>query len=140
MANHTKRIERRRADNAERRQSKFDAHHRWARMAASKVKLVADQVRGLPINQALEQLQFSTKRAARMIGKVVRSALANAEYQISERKLDLDVDKLFVSEVRVGVAPSMKRYMTRSRGMAYQILKHSCHIGVTLAPGAEARA
>lgn len=134
MANHTVRAERRHAAREERRKRCFDAHHRWARMSAHKVRLVADQVRGLPISRALEQLQFSNRRAAFLIGKVVRSALANAEYQISERKLDIDIDKLRVAKIEVGRGPYLKRWMTRARGMAYPILKHSCHISVTLSP------
>lgn len=134
MANHTERIQRRREEKSERRDRAFTAHHRWARMGAAKVRLVADQVRGLPINRALEQLQFSTRRSAYLIDKVVRSALANAEFQISERKLDLNVDGLYLADVTVGEGPRLKRYMTRARGMTYPVIKHSCHISVTLAP------
>ncbi|MFC1705490.1 50S ribosomal protein L22 [Planctomycetota bacterium] len=134
MAKHTRRKEERGAAREARAGRFFEAHHRWARMSASKVRLDADSVRGLPINDALQQLQFSNRRGAFLLNKVVRSALANAEYQISEDKLDLDVDKLYVANVSVGEGPYLKRWMTRARGMAYPILKHTCHISVTLAP------
>jgi large subunit ribosomal protein L22 len=98
------------------------------------VRKVGDQIRGMPINRALEVLKFTKKRGGYLLGKVVKSALANAEYQISDLKLDLDIDSLYVAEVQVGDGPSMKRWMTRSRGMAYPILRRFCHISATLAP------
>ena len=134
MAKHTARVERRRAEAEARRDKEFKAHHRYARMSASKVRLVADKVRGMGIDQTLEQLQFSNRRAAYLIDKVVRSALANAEYQISERGLDIDVDRLYIADIQIGEGPVLKRWMTRARGMAFPIHKHSCHISVTLMP------
>jgi large subunit ribosomal protein L22 len=132
MAKHKRRKEARVAAKAALAEKRFTAHHRWARMSATKVRLVADQVQGLAINAAMEQLQFSNRRASYLINKVVRSALANAEYQISEHGIDLDVDKLYVAEVRVGEGPMLKRWMTRARGVAYPIHKRSCHIMVAL--------
>lgn len=137
MANHVKRRERTRAERAERKGSEFAASHRWARMSPRKVRLVADQVRGLSINSALEQLQFSNRRAARMIEKVVRSALANAEFQVSDNRLDVDLDQLVLDYVAVDDGPTLKRWMTRARGTAYPILKRSCHIAVCLRPRAQ---
>jgi large subunit ribosomal protein L22 len=138
MANHTRRKQQR----AEKKQAelgkRFTASHRWARSSPRKVRLVADQIRGLGINEALVQLQFSTKRAAALLDKVVRSALANAEYMISEHRLDIDIDDLKVGQVTVDGGPVMKRWMPRARGSAYPILKRSCHIAVTLVPPAEA--
>jgi large subunit ribosomal protein L22 len=138
MANHNERKARHKAENDARRASEFSAHYRFARMAGTKVRLVADQVRGLPINRALETLKFSKKRGAAMLNKVMKSALANAEYQISEQKLDMEVDNLYVADVQADEGPTLKRWMTRSRGMAYPILRRMCHIHVTLrpAPGA----
>ncbi|RME72673.1 MAG: 50S ribosomal protein L22 [Planctomycetota bacterium] len=138
VANH----KRRKQQRLERRQAelgrRFRASHRWARSSPRKVRLVADQIRGLGINDALEQLQFSTRRAARLLEKVVRSALANAEYVISENRIDLDIDDLVVGEVRVDDGPTIKRWRPRARGMAYPILKRSCHISVALVPPVEA--
>ena len=138
MAKHNDRKERHRAEKEAKRGKEFQAHHRFARIAGTKVRLVADQVRGLPISRALETLKFSKKRGGMMLNKVLKSALANAEYQISEHKLDLDVDDLFVATVMVDEGPTLKRWMTRSRGMAYPILRRYCHIHAMLAPkGAE---
>jgi large subunit ribosomal protein L22 len=132
MANHNDRKARHKAENDARRAIEFPAHHRFARMAGTKVRLVADQIRGLPINKALETLKFSKKRGAAMLNKVVKSALANAEYQISELKLEIEVDNLYVADVHADEGPTLKRWMTRSRGMAYPILRRMCHIHVTL--------
>jgi len=132
MANHNIRKERHEAEKAARRKSEFDASHRFARMAGTKVRLVADQIRGLNVNKALETLKYSKKRGAAYLLKVVKSALSNAEYRISEDKLDLDLDNLHVADVQIDEGPTMKRWMTRSRGMAYPILKRFCHIHLTL--------
>ncbi|GIW71434.1 MAG: hypothetical protein KatS3mg102_0976 [Planctomycetota bacterium] len=134
MANKVRRRQQRRQARQARRSTEFRAAHRWARSSARKVRLIADQVRGLPINDALEQLQFSNRRAAKLLDKVVRSALANAEYQIGEQGLEMDVDDLVLAEVQVDEGLTIKRWMTRARGMAYPILKRTCHIEVTLRP------
>jgi large subunit ribosomal protein L22 len=135
MANHTRRKEAHQAAKEAKRGKEFAASHRWARIGAEKVRLVADQIRDLPINKALNILKFTKKRGGYLLGKVVKTALANAEYQISELKLDLDIDSLYVADVHVDEGPTMKRWMTRSRGMAYPILRRFCHINATLAPG-----
>lgn len=135
MANHNKRKEAHEADREARRGKEFTSSHRWARIAGEKVRLCADQIRGLPINRALEILKFTKKRGGYLLGKVVKTALANAEYQISEQKLDLDIDSLYIADVHVDDGPTMKRWMTRARGMAYPILRRMCHINTTLAPG-----
>src|SRR5271165_4050738 len=101
MANHSKRKERHEAENAARRSSEFEAMHRFARMAGTKVRLVADQIRGLNVNKALETLEYSKKRGGMYLKKVVKSALANAEYRISEMKLEIDLDTLYVADVQV---------------------------------------
>ena len=138
MAKHSERKARRDEERQALRGSRFRAAHRFARQSATKVRLVADQIRGLPINRALDALKYSKKRGARLLDKVVRSALANAEYAISEQKLDFSTDDLWVTEVEASEGPALKRWMTRARGMAYPILKKTCHIYVTLAPkGAE---
>jgi large subunit ribosomal protein L22 len=135
MANHNKRKEAHEAERAARKGKEFEAHHHFARIAGEKVRKVADQIRGLPINRALEVLKFTKKRGGYLLGKVVKSALANAEYQISEQKLDLDIDSLVVADVQAEDGPTMKRWMTRARGMAYPILRRMCHINATLKPG-----
>jgi large subunit ribosomal protein L22 len=135
-ANHIRRKEAREAEKLAARGKRFEATHRWARIAPEKVRWVARQIQGVPINRALEIIKFSKKRGGYLLGKVLKSALANAEYQISDQKLDLDLDSLHVVSAHAEEGPSMKRWMTRARGMAYPILRRFCHIYVTLAPAA----
>lgn len=96
-------------------------------MAPLKVRLVVDLVRGKPVPQALEILRFSPKRAAVYVGKVIRSAVANAVTQG-----DVDEADLVVARTWVGDGPRMRRFRPRSRGMAAPILKRFCHIEVIL--------
>jgi len=101
------------------------SRHKNARISPQKVRLVADQVRGLPVERALEILQFSNKKAATIIYKVLQSAIANAEHNFS-----LDIDELKLSSISVDQAPVMKRLRTRAKGRADRILKRSSHINV----------
>jgi len=100
---------------------------RNARMAAQKMRLVADQVRGLPVEQALNVLTFSNKKAAHMIKKVLESAIANAEHNDGA-----DVDELRVARICVDEGPTMKRWRARARGRAAKILKRTSHVTVTV--------
>ena len=99
-----------------------------ARISAQKCRLVADQIRGLPVERALEELTFSKKRAAHMMRKVLESAIANAEHNEGA-----DVDELKVEAVFVNEGPTMKRWRARAKGRANQILKRTSHITVTVA-------
>jgi large subunit ribosomal protein L22 len=99
-----------------------------ARMSAQKVRLVADQVRGKSVEAALEILQFSTKKGADMIKKVLESAVANAEHNDGA-----DVDELKVSTIFVDEGMTMKRIKPRAKGRADRVLKRSCHITVKVA-------
>jgi len=99
-----------------------------ARLSAQKARLVADQVRGRPVEEALDTLTFSPKKAARIIKKVLESAIANAEHNDG-----LDVDELKVSTVLVDEGPVMKRIRPRAKGRADRIFKRSCHITVKVA-------
>ena len=96
-----------------------------ARIAAQKARLVADQIRGESVESALEVLQFSKKKAAAILKKIVESAVANAEHNDG-----LDVDELKVSAVYVDEGMTMKRIRPRAKGRADRILKRSCHITV----------
>ena len=96
-----------------------------ARMSAQKARLVADQVRGKSVEAALEILQFSTKKGADIIKKVLESAIANAEHNDGA-----DVDELKVSTIFVDEGMTMKRIKPRAKGRADRILKRSCHITV----------
>ncbi|KMV28581.1 50S ribosomal protein L22 [Photobacterium swingsii] len=104
------------------------AKHRFARISPQKARLVADQLRGKPVDQALEILQFSNKKAADLIKKVLESAIANAEHNEGADIDDLNVAKIFVDE-----GPIMKRIMPRAKGRADRILKRSSHITVVVA-------
>ena len=101
---------------------------RFARLSAQKGRLVADQIRGLPVEQALNVLSFSTKKGAAMMKKVLDSAVANAE-----NNEGADVDELKVKTVCVDEGPTMKRIRARAKGRAARILKRTSHITVTLA-------
>jgi large subunit ribosomal protein L22 len=98
---------------------------RNAPIAAQKGRLVADQIRGLPVEQALNVLKFSDKKAAEVIKKVLESAIANAEHNEAA-----DIDELKVSTVFVDEGPAQKRIRARAKGRANRILKRTCHITV----------
>ncbi len=103
------------------------AKHLFARSSAQKARLVADQVRGLPVEKALELLSYSPKKAAVLIKKVVDSAIANAEHNEGA-----DIDELVISKICVDEGPTMKRIMPRAKGRADRIMKRSCHITVVV--------
>ena len=98
-----------------------------ARMSAQKARLVADQIRGKAVEEAL-QLPYSPKKGAALIKKVLNSAIANAEHNEGA-----DVDELKVSTICVDEGMTMKRIMPRAKGRADRILKRSCHITITVA-------
>ena len=104
------------------------AKHKFARISPQKARLVADQLRGKSVAQALEILAFSDKKAAALIKKVLESAIANAEHNEGA-----DIDDLFVSKIFVDEGPIMKRIMPRAKGRADRILKRSSHINVVVA-------
>lgn len=101
---------------------------RYARLSAQKGRLVADQIRGLPVEQALNILAFSQKKGAAMMKKVLDSAIANAE-----NNLGADIDELKVATVCVDEGPTMKRIRARAKGRAARIFKRTSHITVTVA-------
>jgi large subunit ribosomal protein L22 len=104
------------------------AKHNFARISPQKARLVADQIRGKSVDQALEILTFSNKKAADLVKKVLESAIANAEHNEGADIDDLNVAKIFVDE-----GPIMKRIMPRAKGRADRILKRSSHITVVVA-------
>ena len=101
------------------------AKHRYARISAQKARLVADQVRGLTVDHALNLLNFSVKKAGPLVKFVLKSAIANAEHNHA-----LDIDELKVSKIFVDEGPSSKRVMPRAKGRADRIVKRTCHITV----------
>jgi len=103
------------------------AIHRGARISAQKTRLVADQIRGLPVDKALNVLTFSPKKAAGIVKKVVLSAIANAEHNEGA-----DIDELKIKSIYVDEAASLKRFTARAKGRGNRIEKQSCHITVTV--------
>jgi len=106
------------------------ARLKGAQISAQKARLVADQVRGKSVEEALSLLEFSNKKAAHLVKKVLDSAIANAE-----NNEGADVDELKVSTVFVDEGMTMKRLRPRAKGRADRILKRSCHITVKVADG-----
>ncbi len=106
---------------------------KYQRISAQKCRLVADAVRGLRVDKALEFLNFNNKKASKMILKVLESAVANAENNNS-----LDIDDLIVKNILVDEGPTAKRHIPRARGRVNQILKRSSHITVVVSDGKEA--
>jgi large subunit ribosomal protein L22 len=106
------------------------ARLKGARISAQKARLVADQVRGKPVEEALSVLEYSNKKAAQILRKVLNSAIANAE-----NNEGADVDELKVSTVFVDEGMTMKRLRPRAKGRADRIFKRSCHITVKVADG-----
>ena len=103
---------------------------KFARLSPQKARLVADQIRGLPVDRAVDLLTFSQKKAAAIIKKVLESAIANAEHNDGA-----DIDELRVSAVLVDEGPLYKRLRARARGRANRIVKRTSHITVTVADG-----
>ena len=99
-----------------------------AHISPQKVRLVADQVRGLPIEQALQILTFSPKKAAVLVKKVLESAIANAEHNDGA-----DIDELKVAKIYVDQGPTLKRMRARAKGRGTRILKRTSHITVSVA-------
>ncbi|MFT5319972.1 MAG: large subunit ribosomal protein L22 [Pseudohongiellaceae bacterium] len=99
-----------------------------AKLSAQKARLVADQVRGKGVEEALELLTYSPKKAAVLIKKVLNSAIANAEHNEG-----VDIDELKVSSIYVDEGMTLKRIRPRAKGRADRILKRSCHITVKVA-------
>ena len=104
----------------------YRAIHRYARIAPRKARLVADMIRGMPVDKAMTALDFSKKRAAWYYKAVLKSALANAEEN------DANVTSLIVSESRVDEGPTIKRFQPKDRGRAHPIMKRTSHLHVVL--------
>ena len=100
------------------------------RLSAQKGRLVADQIRGLNVDKALNLLAFSPKKGAVIIRKVLESAIANAEHNDGA-----DIDELKVTSIYVEKGPVLKRFHARAKGRGVRVLKHSCHIHLTVGDG-----
>jgi large subunit ribosomal protein L22 len=106
------------------------ARLRYARISAQKCRLVADTIRGKPVGAALQTLSFMPKKGARIVRKVLESAIANAE-----QNHNADIDELKVAAIQVDAAPSYKRFAARAKGRGTRILKRNSHITVRVADG-----
>ena len=115
----------------------FRAIHRWARIAPRKARLIADMVRGMPVNDAVNVLEGHPKRAAALFQKVLKSALANAS-----QDLDIDLNALVVSESRVDEGPLLggrARWRPRAQGRATPIHKRTSHLRISLSEAEDRR-
>src|ERR1700676_4966530 len=101
--------------------------YKYARISPFKVREVTREIQGLPVSAALDVLAFTPKKAALLIGKTLKSAVANAE-----NNANLKVDGLVVKEAVVGEGPTIKRMMARARGSGSKILKRTAHIRIVL--------
>ncbi len=101
--------------------------YKYARISAFKVREVTREIQGLPVSAALDVLAFTPKKAAFLINKTLKSAIANAE-----NNANLKADGLVVKEAVVGEGPTFKRMMTRARGSGSRVLKRTSHIRIVL--------
>ncbi len=106
----------------------------FLRVAPRKVRLVAENVRGRPVGEALAMLKYTPQAAAKSLAKLLRSAVANAE----QKGGHVDVDALFVKTLTVDGGPKMRRFMPRAMGRAFRIEKRTSHVYVELGTGARA--
>ena len=100
---------------------------KFVRLSPQKARLIADQIRGLPVERAVELLTFSDKKAAGVLRKVLESAIANAEHNEGA-----DIDELHVRNVTVDQGPMYKRFKARARGRVNHIMKRTSHITLTV--------
>lgn len=100
---------------------------RYVRIAPRKARLVTELIKGKPVEEALTMLRFVPKKAARLVDKTLRSAVANAE-----QNPNIDVDTLYIKRIFVDGGPTMKRWRPRAMGRATKIIKRTSHITVIL--------
>ena len=110
----------------------FNALHKHARISPRKVRPLADLVRGKLADEALDILKYQPHRGARMLEKVIKSALGNAQDPDQNPGRTVDPEDLYISQVTVDGGPMFKRIRPRARGMAFMIKKRTSHIHVTL--------
>lgn len=100
---------------------------KYARISPKKARDVAREIQGLPVSSALDILTFTPKKAAHLIGKTLKTAIADAE-----NNFELDADTLTIKEASIGEGPSMRRFKARARGSAGPIIKRTSHIRIIL--------
>jgi large subunit ribosomal protein L22 len=115
----------------------YRAVHKYAKTSAQKARQVVDLVRGRSVSAALRVLQFTPRRAADMLRKLIESAVANATYQAERKREYLDPDTFVVKEAYADEGPKLKRWRPRARGRAAPILKRTSHLTVVIGPPEE---
>ena len=101
---------------------------RYARVSPQKCRLVADTIRGKTVDDALRTLTFTPKKSARIVKKVLESAIANAEHNHGA-----DIDELRIAKIEVNEAPTYRRYRARAKGRGARIIKRNSHITIRVA-------
>ena len=109
------------------------AMQRTTRQSPYKMRLVIDEIRGKDVNAALNYLAFSKKHAAKQIEKVLKSAVANAEFKAREAGESLDTDRLYVKHAVINEGPKLKRFTPAAMGRATPILKRTSHVEIVVA-------
>ena len=104
---------------------------RYVRISPQKVRMLADAIKGKPVDRAMDMLRFMPQKAAGIVEKVLRSAVANADQQA-----DIDIDTLIVGNLLVDCGPTLKRFKARARGRGTRILKRTSHVTVVLTEAA----
>jgi large subunit ribosomal protein L22 len=107
---------------------------KYVRMSPMKVRRVVDLIRGLPASEAQAVVKFDPHAASEPVGKVLDSAIANAEHLAHVRSQRLDPEDLFITEAFVDEGPTLKRFRPRAQGRAYRIRKRTSHITIVVAP------
>jgi len=110
---------------------------KFVRMSPMKVRRVVDLIRGLPASEAQAVVKFDPHAASEPVGKVLNSAIANAEHLAHVRSQRLDPEDLFITEAFVDEGPTLKRFRPRAQGRAYRIRKRTSHITIVVAPTQE---
>jgi large subunit ribosomal protein L22 len=110
---------------------------KYVRMSPTKVRRVVDLIRGLPATEAQAVVKFDAHAASEPVGKVLDSAIANAEHLAHVRSQRLDPEDLFITEAFVDEGPTLKRFRPRAQGRAYRIRKRTSHITIVVAPTQE---
>ena len=113
--------------NIQNKDTRPKAHAKFVRVSDTKARIVLEQIKDKDINTATALLAYSPRYAAEVIGKILKSAVANAE-----NNLGMDTSKLFVEEVIANQGPTMKRIRPKAKGRAYKILKRTSHISIIL--------
>ena len=110
----------------------FRAQVRFTRVSPQKARLVLDLIKGRKVEDALNTLVFTKKRVAATVGKLLQSAIDNANFLSTEKGLDVELDNLYVKHVSVDMGPAIKRFRPRAQGRATQIKRKISHIHVIL--------